>query len=154
MLASGTDPTWDLSAMFGLHNVPSAHSFPCVKQDRTTCRRYMRTSIGLPDNAACVSWSMCTSNPSVFASCSLELGRGILYRLSQSRKVAAHAVEWRNRRLDRSAHIARGTVKEARAKPRMRTYTTYDVHGRSYKFRSNERLGWLAPARQLLYIYC
>ena len=43
MLASGSDPTWDLSAMFGLHNVPSAHSFPFVKQDRSTCRRYMRT---------------------------------------------------------------------------------------------------------------
>ena len=31
-----------LPAMFGLHNVPSAHSFPFVKQDRSTCRRYMR----------------------------------------------------------------------------------------------------------------
>ena len=28
----------------------------------------------------------------------------------------------------------------------MRTYTTYDE--RIIKFRSNERLGWLAPARQ------
>ena len=28
--------------MFGLHNVPSAHSFPFLKQDRSTCRRYMR----------------------------------------------------------------------------------------------------------------
>ena len=28
--------------MFRLHNVPSAHSFPFVKQDRSTCRRYMR----------------------------------------------------------------------------------------------------------------
>ena len=39
----------------------------------------------------------------------------------------------------------------------MRTYTTYDVRRRhiyiyiyKQKFRSNERLGWLAPARQLL----
>ena len=28
LLASGSDPTWDLAAMFGLHNVSSAHSFP------------------------------------------------------------------------------------------------------------------------------
>ena len=35
-------PNLDLPAMFGLHNVPSAHSFPFVKQDRSTCRRYMR----------------------------------------------------------------------------------------------------------------
>ena len=27
--------------MSGLHNVLSAHSFPFVKQDRSTCRRYM-----------------------------------------------------------------------------------------------------------------
>ena len=44
-MASGSDPTWDLPAMLmlGLHNVPLAHSFPFVKQDRSTCRRYMRT---------------------------------------------------------------------------------------------------------------
>ena len=35
-------PNLDLPAMFGLHNVPSAHSFPFVKQDRSTCRCYMR----------------------------------------------------------------------------------------------------------------
>ena len=34
---------FDFPAMFGLHNVPSAHSVPFVKQDRSTCRRYMRT---------------------------------------------------------------------------------------------------------------
>ena len=57
--------------------------------------------------------------------------------------------------LDRSAHIARGSaasvkmsknveiiIKEARKKPRMRTYTTYDDI-------NSARLGWLAPARQL-----
>ena len=40
MLASGSDPTWDLP---GLYNVPSAHSFPFVKQDRSTCRCNNRT---------------------------------------------------------------------------------------------------------------
>ena len=44
MLVSGSDPTWDFPVMFGLHNVPSVHSFPFVKQDRVTCRRYMRTA--------------------------------------------------------------------------------------------------------------
>ena len=34
-------PNLDLAAMFGLHNVPSAHNFPFVK-DRSTCSRYMR----------------------------------------------------------------------------------------------------------------
>ena len=29
--------------MFGLHNVLSAHSLLSLKQDRCTCRRYMRT---------------------------------------------------------------------------------------------------------------
>ena len=33
----------NLGAMFRLHNLPSAHSFPFVKQDRSTSRRYMRT---------------------------------------------------------------------------------------------------------------
>ena len=42
-LASGSDSTWVLPVMFGLHNMPSAHTFPFVKQDRSTCRRYMRT---------------------------------------------------------------------------------------------------------------
>ena len=32
---------------------------------------------------------------------------------------------------------------------RMRTYTTYERIYIHRKFRSNERLGWLAPARQL-----
>ena len=40
MLNIMSDPTWDLPTMFGLHNVPAAHSFPFVKQDRATCRAY------------------------------------------------------------------------------------------------------------------
>ena len=66
-----------------------AHSFPFVKQDRCTCRRYMRivhwqngeqvsrTVLTLRfqlvsrGQLACSS-IMCTSNPSVFARCSLE----------------------------------------------------------------------------------
>ena len=45
VLASGSDPTWDLPAMFGLYNVPSAHSFPFVKQDKSTCRRYILRTV-------------------------------------------------------------------------------------------------------------
>ena len=46
MLASGSDPPWDLPAMFGLHNVLSAHSFPYVEQDISICRRYYNCQNG------------------------------------------------------------------------------------------------------------
>ena len=78
----------NLPVMFGLHNVLSAHSFPFVKQDLATCRRYITYWQNGEQVSRTVhlafstrqSWStrqlacssMCTSNPSVFASCTLE----------------------------------------------------------------------------------
>ena len=78
--------------MFGLHKVPSAHSFPFLKQDRYTCRRYMRTVYCQNGEqvsrtvytylalSARQSWStgqlacssISTGNPSLFSSCTFE----------------------------------------------------------------------------------
>ena len=119
MLASGSDPTWDLSAMFWLHNVPSAHSFPFVKQDRATCHRNMRTVycqnveqvsrtvLTLRFQFVCHgppgSWhatvarlgsdrSGCPTTRRVHIQLgSMKIGKS----LGQLPKVAAHAVEWR-----------------------------------------------------------
>ena len=129
LLASGSDPTWDLPAM---HNVPSAHSFPFVKQDRSTCRRYMRT----------VHWQNGEQvSRTVLTFCFQLVSRGPPG--SWHAAVSARAIHRRLQRmpsnggefsgwLDRSAHIARGSAasvkmcKNVRKKPRMRTYTTYD----------------------------
>ena len=115
------DPTWDLPAMFWLHNVPSAHSFPFVKQDRSTCRRYMRTVYWQNDEqeqngtyltlSARQSWttgqlacsSISTSNPSLFPSCTFE-PRSVTEDCSTCCRMDGGEFScW----LDRSAHIER-----------------------------------------------
>ena len=127
-----SDPTWDLPAMFGLHNMPSAHSFLFVKQDRTTCRRYMRTVYyqnGEQNGTYLMrqSWStrqlacssICTSNPSLFPSCTFEprrLGRG-------TASVSDRSLQ---RMPSNGAEFSRWLECEKRVtNPRMRTYTTY-----------------------------
>ena len=150
-------------ARFGLHNVLSAHSFPFVTQDRlpvaVTCVVYngeqvSRTVLTLCFQSRC-SWhaSICTSNPSLFLSCTFEPWRlrasASHWRLHSMPSNGGEFSGW----LDRLAHISRRVkmcknfLKRLRSqKPCIRTYTTY---GRTYinrKIHSNERVGWLAPA--------
>ena len=133
--------------MFGL---PSAPSFPFVKQDRAACRRYMRTvhwqigeqvsrtvqlvSRGPP---GCGCWHAAVSaRASLFPKLHLRTIKiGKRYSLDQSPKVAAHPVQWR-----RVLSLARsiGEYREAgsvfehvRKKPCMRTYTTNERLARS-----------------------
>ena len=110
-IVGGSDPTWDYPAMLGLHNVPSAHSFPFLKQDRSTSRRYMRTVYCR--NSEQVSrtiptlwrqswppgcWHAAVLARAILAHFKLHLRTmkiGKRYSLGQSPKIAAHAVEWR-----------------------------------------------------------
>ena len=125
-------PNLDLPAMLELHNVLSAHSFPFVKQDRSTCHRSMRTVAILPERctgeqngtylmlSARQSWStrqlacssMCTSNPSVFAAWNHEDWEEV-YTASVShrrlQRMPSNGGEF-SRWLDGSAHIARQHV--------------------------------------------
>ena len=119
LLASGSYPTWDL------HNVPSAHSFPFVKQDRSTCHRYMRTvhwqngeqvsrtvfTLWSTRQLACSS--ICTSNPRLFPSCTSnhEDLEAVQRRSVTEGCSACRRMEESSRAgLDRSAHIARGSA--------------------------------------------
>ena len=107
-----------------MHDVPSAHSFPFVKQDRSTCRRYMRTVYcqnGEPVSRTVLTlcFQLVSRGPpgNWHAAVSARVESYIAYFQvapsnheevynGQLPKVAAHAVEWRrvlSRRLDRTA---------------------------------------------------
>ena len=156
MLASGSDPTWDLPAMFGLHKVLSVHSLLSLKQDRCTCRRYMRTVYcqNGEKNGSCLtlsarqSWSTrklacssISSNPSLFPSCTFEqqgLGRGTASVSHQRlQRMPSNGGEFslaRSIRPFREAACVKcekiwklySDKKKRVTKPRMHTYTTYE----------------------------
>ena len=132
------DPTWYLPAMLGLHDVPSAHSIPFVKQDRSTSRRYMRTAycqngeqVSRTVLTVCFkfvsrgppgSWHAVVSARAILAYFlhlpTMKIGKR--YSLGQSPKFATNAVEWRrvSRWLDRSVAYCEAVCVKRVTKPR------------------------------------
>ena len=118
--------------MFGLHNVPSAHSFPFMKQDRSTCRRYMRTVYW--QNGEQVSRTVLTLRFQLDRRAESVRCSSICTSLFPSNHEDLEEVQpevcskWRRMEEISLAGEAACELKKKRVtKPRMRTYTTYAV---------------------------